>query len=120
MRLFFGRRLVGLMLDGRHHGEGKHDQRDMPMPAMPRPGFVVIESELVLGGLEAVLDRPTAALNADERVYRNPCRAPCGEVSEISISDSAPDQQAARPQAMVLLIEFACFEVGQFQITPIM
>lgn len=87
------------MLDGRHHGEGKHDQRDMPMPAMPRPGFVVIEPELVLGGLEAVLDRPTAALNADERVYRSSCRAPCGEVSEISISDIAPDQQAARPQA---------------------
>ena len=90
------------MLDGRHHGEGKHDQRDMPMPAMPRPGLVVIETELVLGGLEAVLDRPTAALNADERVYRSSCRAPCGEVSEISISDIAPDQQTARPQAMVL------------------
>jgi len=108
------------MLDGRHHGEGKHDQRDMPMPAMPRPGLVVIETELVLGGLEAVLDRPTAALNADERVYRSPCRAPCGEVSEISISDIAPDQQTARPQAMVLLIEFACFEIGQLQITPVM
>src|SRR3954447_11807466 len=78
------------MLDGRHHGVGKHDQRDMPMPAMPRPGFVMIQSELVLGGLEAVLDRPTAALNADERVYRSSCRAPCGEVSEISISDIAP------------------------------
>src|SRR6478736_1354533 len=23
--LFFGRRLVGLMLDGSHHGEGEHD-----------------------------------------------------------------------------------------------
>ena len=51
------------MLDGRHHGEGKRHQPDMPMPAMPRPGFVVIEPELVLGGPEAVLDRPTAALN---------------------------------------------------------
>ena len=49
------------MLDGRHHGEGKHDQRDMPMPAMPGPGLVVIETELVFGSLEAVLDRPTAA-----------------------------------------------------------
>jgi hypothetical protein len=85
------------MLDGRHHGEGKHDQRDMPVPAMPRPGFVVVESEPVLGGLEAVLDRPTATLNADERVYSSPCGAPCGEVGEISISDNAPDQQAARP-----------------------
>ncbi len=108
------------MLDGRHHGEGKHDERDVPMPAMPRPGFVVIETELVLGGLEAVLDCPAAAFNADERVDRSSCGAPCGEVSEIAISDVAPDQQAARPQAMVLLIELACFEIGQFQITPVM
>ena len=79
------------MLDGRHHGEGKHDQRDMPVPAMPGPGLVVIETELVLGSLEAVLDRPSAALNADERVDRSSCRAPCGEVVEISISDIAPD-----------------------------
>ena len=84
------------MLDGRHHGEGKHDERDMAMPAMPGPGLVVIETELVFGSLEAVLDRPTAALNADERVYSSPCRAPCGEVSDISISDIAPEQQAAR------------------------
>ena len=108
------------MLDGRHHGEGKHDERDMAMPAMPGPGLVVIETELVFGSLEAVLDRPTAALNADERVDRSSCRAPCGEVGEISISDIAPDQQAACPQAMILLIEIACFEIGQFQITPVM
>ena len=46
------------MTDGGHHGEGEHDQRDMPMPAMPGAGLVVIEAELVLGGLEAVLDGP--------------------------------------------------------------
>ena len=108
------------MSDGSHHGKSHLDEGNVAMPAMPRPGFVVIEPELVLGGLEAVLDRPTAALNADERVYRSSCRAPCGEVSEISISDIAPDQQAARPQAMVLLIEYACFEIGQFEITPVM
>jgi hypothetical protein len=32
-----------------HHGEGEHDKRDMPVPAMPGAGFVVIEAELVLG-----------------------------------------------------------------------
>ena len=32
---FFGRRLVGPMLDGSHHGEGEHDERDVTMPAMP-------------------------------------------------------------------------------------
>ena len=55
---FFGRRLVGLMLDGSHHGKCEHDERDVTMPAMPRSGFVVVEPELVLGSLKAVLDRP--------------------------------------------------------------
>ena len=108
------------MLDGGHHGEGKHDEGDMTMPTMPRPGLVVIETELVLGSLEAVLDRPTAALNADERVDWSSCRAPCGEVSKLSVRDVAPDQQAARPQTRARLIELVCFKIGQFQITPIM
>ena len=54
------------MLDGSHHGEGEHDERDVTMPAMPRSGFVVVEPELVLGCLEAVLDRPAMALDADQ------------------------------------------------------
>ena len=58
---FFGRRLVGLMLDGSHHGKCEHDERDVTMPAMPRSGFVVVEPELVLGSLKAVLDRPAVA-----------------------------------------------------------
>ena len=70
------------------------------MPAMPGPGLVVVETELIFGGLEAVLDRPAAALNADERADRSSCRAPRGEVSQISISDIAPDQQAACPQTL--------------------
>src|SRR5436189_4824168 len=49
---FFGRRLVGLMLDGSHHGKCEHDERDVTMPAMPRSGFVVVEPELVLGSLK--------------------------------------------------------------------
>ena len=65
-RGFFWRRLVGLMLDGSHHGEGEHDERDVTIPAMPRSGFVVVESELVFGCLEAVLDRPAVAFDADK------------------------------------------------------
>ena len=57
-RVFFERHVIGVMTDGGHHGEGEHDQRNMPMPAMPGAGLVVIEPELVLGGLEAVLDGP--------------------------------------------------------------
>ena len=43
---FFGRRLVGLMLDGSHHGKGEHDERDVTMPAVPGSGFVVVEIAL--------------------------------------------------------------------------
>src|SRR5271155_5996341 len=62
---FFERRGIGVMTDGGHHGEGEHDQRDMPMPAMPGAGLVVIEAEFVLGGLEAVLDGPAMAFHRD-------------------------------------------------------
>ena len=63
---FFGRRLVGLMLDGSHHGEGEHDERDVTMPAMPGSRFVVVKPELVFGCLEAVFDRPAVAFDADK------------------------------------------------------
>ena len=89
---FFGRRLVGLMLDGSHHGEGEHDERDVTMPAMPGSGFVVVEPELVLGSLKAVLDRPAMALDADQGLDRSPCRTPGGEVGEIAVGDITPDQ----------------------------
>ena len=61
---FLGALSIGPMSDGRHHGEGEHDERDVTMPAMPGPGFVVVEPELVLGGLEAVFDRPAMAFDA--------------------------------------------------------
>ena len=70
---FFGRRLVGLMLDGSHHGKGEHDERDVTMPAVPGSGFVVVEPELVFGCLEAILDRPAMALDADQGLDRSPC-----------------------------------------------
>ena len=88
---FFGSRFVGLMLNGRHHGKGEHDERDMTMPAMPGSGFVVIEPELVLGCFEAVFDRPATALDGDQRFDRRPCRTPGGEVGKIAISDVTPD-----------------------------
>jgi len=50
------------MTDSGHHGEGEHDQRYVPMPAMPGAALIVIEAEFVLGGVEAVLDGPATAL----------------------------------------------------------
>src|SRR6202051_5018499 len=55
---FFGRRRIGAMADHRHHGEGEHHQGNVAMPPMPGSALVVIEPELVFGGLKAVLDRP--------------------------------------------------------------
>ena len=59
------------MLDGSHHGEGEHDERDVTMPAMPGSRFVVVEPELVFGCLEAVFDRPAVAFDADKLIWIN-------------------------------------------------
>src|SRR4051812_38268861 len=60
---FWGRGHVGLAADGGQHCEGQHDKRDVPVPAVPGPGLVVVEAQLVLGGLEAILDGPAPALD---------------------------------------------------------
>jgi hypothetical protein len=39
--------LVCLMANGSHHGEGKHDERDVAMPAVPGARSIVIETEFV-------------------------------------------------------------------------
>jgi len=40
------------MADHRHHGEGEHHHGNVAMPAMPGSALVVVEPELVLGGLK--------------------------------------------------------------------
>ena len=79
------------MADGRHHGEGVHDKRDVTMPSVPGSGLVVIKPKLVLGGLETVLDRPAMTLDPDQRLDRCSRWTPSGEVSEIAIGDLASD-----------------------------
>ena len=44
------------MPGGSHYREGQHDERDVAMPAMPGPGFVVVKPRLVLRRFKAVLD----------------------------------------------------------------
>ena len=108
------------MLNGSHHGEGEDDERDMAMPAMPGSGFVVIAPELVFCCLEAVLDCPAMAFDADQRLDRSSCRTPSGEVGEIAVGDMTPDQQASRPQALAFIIELLTLEIGEFEIAPVM
>lgn len=62
---FWGRDIIGAISDHRHHRECKHDEGHMAVPAMPEPGFVVVEAKLVFGSLEAAFDRSAAPFNRD-------------------------------------------------------
>ena len=90
------------------------------MPAVPGSGFVVVEPELVFGCLEAILDRPAMALDADQPLDRSSCRTPGGEVGEIAIGDMTSDQQSACPQALAFIVELSTREIGQFEVAPVM
>src|SRR3954465_11850300 len=116
---FWGRRLVGMLADHGQHGEGEHRPRDGPGPAVPAAGLVVIEPELVLGGLEAVLDRPAASLGLDQRRYFGPGPAPGREEGGLAVGDGAADQQAPRPQAGEAVAVLGGLEVGQLEIGPV-
>lgn len=37
---------IGLVANDRHHGKGEHHQRNMPVPAVPGAGLVVIKAKL--------------------------------------------------------------------------
>ena len=56
-RIVFGGAADRVVSDCGQHGEGEHDQGDVAMPAVPGTGFVVVETEFVLGGFETVLGR---------------------------------------------------------------
>jgi hypothetical protein len=70
----------------------------MPMPAMPGASLVVVKTELVLGGFEAVLDGPAMAFHRhqllDGRAFGAPCRE---EEGQIAVGDVATDQKATTP-----------------------
>jgi len=104
------------MADGGHHGEGEHDERHVTVPAVPGPGFVVVEAQLGLGDLEAVLNRPALPFNLDQGLDASAGRAPSGEERVLAVADAAPDQQAARPRAAQRFVELVCIEVGQLQV----
>src|SRR5271157_6607223 len=101
------------MTDRSHHGERQHHERDVAMPAMPGTGLVVVETQFILCGFEAVLDRPAMSLHRDQGFDACSNPTPGREESEISVCDVAADQQAARPQACMLIIIFSGVEVSQ-------
>src|SRR4051812_23888867 len=80
---FLGARACWLAADGRHHGKGQHDKRDVPMPAVPGPGLVVVETEFVFGRLEAVLEGPAPALDRHQGFNSDPGGAPSSEKGQL-------------------------------------
>src|SRR5450755_1995442 len=93
---FFWLRRIGMMADHRHHGEGEHHQGHVAMPAMPGSALIVIEPELVLGGLKTVLDRPAMAFDRDQRFNGCSCWAPGGEEGEVIIGDATCSLRTAQ------------------------
>src|SRR5260370_4018255 len=83
---FFWRRRIGAMADRRHHGEGEHHHGNVAMPAMPGSALVVIEPELVLGGLKTVLDCPPMAFDRHQRFNRCSRCTPRGEEGDNTIA----------------------------------
>ena len=108
------------MSDCGHHGKGEHGHGNVTMPAMPRSALVVIEPEFVFRGLETVLDRPPMAFDGDQRFDGRCRRTPGGEEGQIAVGDATTDQQTTRPQSLIGAVGFFGFEVGQFEITPVM
>lgn len=117
--LFFERFGIGVMANGRHHGKGQHDQRDMAVPPVPGAGLVVIKAKFVLCGLETVLDRPSMSFDAHQCFHACALRTPGGEVSQLAIWDIAADQQATCPDPVEMGIEVISVEIGQIKVSPV-
>src|SRR3954447_18065339 len=82
---------------------------------MPGAGFIVVEPEFGLGGLETVLDRPALALDGDQRLDAGPARAPSGKVGAFPIGNAAADQQATGPQAGAARVVLLSRKVGEWE-----
>jgi len=89
------------------------------MPAMPGAGFVVIKAKFVLSGFEAVLDSPAMAFHRHLPLHGGALGAPCGEEGQAAVGNVAPDQKASRRFPDKLVVAFTGFEIGQFEIGPV-
>ena len=118
-RRFWGR-AVRQLTHPRQHGKGQHHQRDMPVPAVPRPALIVGQSEFCLGGLERVFNRPAPPLNGHQLLDRRARRAPRRKIGQAPVRQAAPHQKTTRPQALVERgVERVSLQRSQLQIGPV-
>ena len=59
----------------RQEGERQHRQGDVPVPAMPAAHLVAVQPDLLLGRLEALLDRPAPTGDPGQRLQAGGGRA---------------------------------------------
>jgi hypothetical protein len=69
---------------------GEHGQGDVPVPAVVAADPVLVEADFVLGGLEAFLDGPAGAGDADELVDRGSSGAAAQVVGQRGTPRRAP------------------------------
>src|ERR1700751_1615006 len=103
---------IQAMADCRQHGKGQHDQRDVPVPAVPRAGLIMVKSQFILRRLKSILDGPTMALDPDQRLNGGARGAPGGEKGHLAIGKVTSDQQAPRPQPRPVLAILIGLEVN--------
>jgi hypothetical protein len=116
---FWGRGRIGLAANGGQHREGQHDERDMPVPAMPGAGLVVVEAQFVFRRLEAVLDGPALSFHIDQHRNWGAGGAPGGEEGQVTVKGIATDQKTPCPKTGQGLVVFGGFKISQFQIGPV-
>jgi hypothetical protein len=107
------------MADDSHHGKSQHDERYVAVAAVPGAGFVMIEAEFVLGGLEAVLDGPAMAFHRHQLFQGRALGAPGGEEGQVTVGDVATDQKASCPFTGKVIVVFIGLEIGQLEIGPV-
>jgi len=118
-RRFWGR-AVRPLTHPRQHGKGQHHQRDMPVPAVPRPALIVGQSAFCLGGLERVFDGPAPPLDRHQLLDRRARRAPGREIGQAPVRQAAPHQKTTRPQALVERgVERVSLQRSQLPIGPV-
>ena len=83
---------------GGEHGEGEHDHGNIPVPAVPGAGFVMIETQFVLRDFEGLLDRPAMPLDLDQGRDISVRRTPRGEAGHGPGAAVATDQEAMHPR----------------------
>ena len=79
----------------------------------------MIEAELVLGGLEGVLNGPALPFDCDKGLDRGAGRAPGAEIGQFAVRTVTTDQQPTCPKPLGSVHVFVGFEMGERDVSPV-